>query len=171
MEWIPVGKIGKPHGLKGELKFHPFVDEEMLNAIERLRLKGKGGGYRELRLERLRGTATRLIAQFAGMSRIEDVEPLVGAEVEACREDFPSLPEGEYYWFEVEGLRVYDEEDRYFGKVMEIIRTGSNDVYVVRDGSKELLLPMIDSVVKKIDLEEGKLVFHPIEGLLEDTSV
>ncbi|MEE8269716.1 MAG: ribosome maturation factor RimM, partial [Nitrospinaceae bacterium] len=81
------------------------------------------------------------------------------------------LPEGEYYWFQIEGIRVFDEEDRYYGTVNEIIVTGSNDVYVVQDGNKELLLPMIDSVVKSIDLKENKLVFHIIEGLLEDHPV
>ena len=66
---------------------------------------------------------------------------------------------------------MYDEAGYYHGDIEEIIRTGSNDVYVVRDGKRELLLPMIDSVIKTIDLEEGKLIFHPLEGLLEDPSV
>ena len=74
-------------------------------------------------------------------------------------------------WFQIEGLKVYDEEGHYYGNIEEIIRTGSNDVYVVRDDEKELLLPMIDSVVKIIDLEAGKLIFHPVEGLLEDTPI
>ena len=89
----------------------------------------------------------------------------------ALRAYFKALPDGEYYWFEIEGLNVYDEEGDYYGQVVEIIKTGSNDVYVVQDGKKEVLLPMIDSVVKVIDLEQGKLVFKNIEGLIEDTPV
>ena len=96
---------------------------------------------------------------------------MVGRSLEIYSEDFQPLPEGEYYWFQIEGLQVFDEEGRYYGTVNEIIVTGSNDVYVVQDGDKELLLPMIDSVVKSIDLEENKLIFHIIEGLLEDHPV
>jgi 16S rRNA processing protein RimM len=81
------------------------------------------------------------------------------------------LPDDEYYWFEIKGLRVYDHDGHYYGNIEEIIRTGSNDVYVVRDDKRELLLPMIDSVVKKIDLKAGELIFYPVEGLLEDTPV
>ena len=96
---------------------------------------------------------------------------LAGMTVYASREEFPDLPEDEYYWFQIIGLEVYNEDGRYYGRIEEIIRTGSNDVYVVRDDKKELLLPMIDTVVKTVDLEAGKLIFHPVEGLLEDTPV
>ncbi len=82
------------------------------------------------------------------------------------REEFDALPDGEYYWFEIVGLHVYDEEGRYYGRVVEIMETGSNDVYVVQDGKKEILLPMIESVVKTIDVKEQKLIFHVVEGLL-----
>ena len=51
---------------------------------------------------------------------------------------------------------------------MSVIATGSNDVYVVSDGKKEILLPMIDPVIRKIDLKEQKMIFHIVEGLLEE---
>ena len=105
------------------------------------------------------------------MDSIEVASNLAGQALYLSRDKFPDLPENEYYWFQVEGLKVYDEVGHYHGDIEEIIRTGSNDVYVVRDGKRELLLPMIDSVVKTIDLEARKLIFHPLEGLLEDTSV
>ena len=88
-----------------------------------------------------------------------------------AREDFEILPEGEYYRFEIEGLKAYDNTGRYYGVVVEVIATGSNDVYVVRDEGKEWLSPMIDSVVKTIDLGKGKLIFHCVEGLFEETPI
>ena len=104
------------------------------------------------------------------MDSIEDASLLTGQTLYISQDKFPELPEDEYYWFQIEGLKVFDESGRYYGNIEEIIRTGSNDVYVVRDDEKELLLPMIDSVVKVINLEEGKLIFHPMEGLLDDTA-
>ena len=88
-----------------------------------------------------------------------------------AREDFELLPEGEYYRFEIEGLKAYDNTGRYYGVVEEVIATGSNDVNVVRYEDKEWLIPMIDSVVEAIDLEKGKLIFHCVEGLFEETPV
>ena len=69
------------------------------------------------------------------------------------------------------GLKVFDDTGKYYGVVEEVVITGSNDVYVVRDEGKEWLIPLIDSVVQTIDLEQGKLIFHCVEGLFEDTPV
>mgnify|MGYP003329698387 FL=1 len=88
-----------------------------------------------------------------------------------ARKDFEPLPEGEFYRFEIEGLKVFNDTGKYYGVVEEIVETGSNDVYVVRGEGKEWLIPMIDSVVQTIDLEQGKLIFHCVEGLFEDTPV
>ena len=96
---------------------------------------------------------------------------MAGREVLVAREDFESLLEGEYYRFEIEGLKVFDDTGKYYGVIEDIIETGSNDVYVVRENDKEWLVPMIDSVVQSIDLEQGKLIFHCVEGLFEDTPV
>ena len=172
MDWVPVGNITKTHGLKGEVKLKPSItDLNLVQGSHRVRMVGDDGEPMETVLEKVRGQGGRWIVKFKDYKTIEDAQTLVGYTLEIFREDFPSLPEGEYYWFQIEGLRVFDEEGRFYGSVTEIIATGSNDVYVVQDGGKELLLPMIDSVVKSIDLVENKLIFHIIEGLLEDHPV
>ena len=172
MEWVAVGKLSKTHGLQGEFKIHPFItDEGILKEIRHAKLTGKNVADTEVEVESVRGHMARPIVKFKGLDSIESASPLAGRTLYVRRDDFQALPEGEYYWFEIEGLKVYDEEGRCYGSVVEIIETGSNDVYVVRDVQKEILLPMIDSVVKTIDLEQGKLVFHKVEGLIEDTPV
>ena len=173
MDWVSVGYITKTHGLKGEVKLKPMVvDPNMVLGARRTRIVGEDGSSVETELEKVRGQGGRWIVKFKDFKTIEQAEQdLVGRSVEIYCEDFRSLPEGEYYWFQIEGLQVFDEAGRCYGTINEIIVTGSNDVYVVQDGDKELLLPMIDSVVKSIDLKENKLVFHIIEGLLEDYPV
>ena len=172
MDWVPVGYITKTHGLKGEVKLRPLLnDPSLVQDVRRARIVGDDGVSVEAVLEKVRGQGGRWIVKFKDFKTIEQAQDLVGRSLEVYREDFQSLPEGEYYWFQIEGLQVFDEEGRYYGTVNEIIVTGSNDVYVVQDGDKELLLPMIDSVVKSIDLKENKLIFHIIEGLLEDYPV
>ena len=173
MNWIPVGKVTKTHGLKGDLKFYPSMDDKWIAKVKIIRLSRDNPvqNFSECHIQSIRGKDTPLIIKFKKIDSIEDAVGLVGQTLYVLQEEFPDLPKDEYYWFQIEGLRVFDEDGRFYGNIEEIIRTGSNDVYVVRDDEKELLLPMIDSVVKTIDLEAGKLIFHPVEGLLEDAPV
>ncbi len=172
MDWVPVGHITKTHGLKGEVKLKPsLTDPSLVQDVRRARIVGDDGDSVETVLEKVRRQGGRWIVKFKDFKTIEQAQDLVGRSLEVYCEDFQPLPEGEYYWFQIEGLQVFDEAGRYYGTVNEIIVTGSNDVYVVQDGDKELLLPMIDSVVKSIDPKENKLIFHIIEGLLEDYPV
>jgi 16S rRNA processing protein RimM len=173
MDWESIGKITKTHGLKGELKFHPSIDETWIVGLKQVRLSFKSAleDFADYDIQSIRGKDRPFIIKFQGVDNLEIANNLAGQALYVSRDKFPDLPENEYYWFQVEGLKVYDEVGNYYGDVEEIIRTGSNDVYVVRDGKRELLLPMIDSVVKIIDLEARKLIFHPLEGLLEDASV
>ena len=167
MDWIPVGRVTRTHGLKGELKFFPAdQDDLVVQKDQQIRL-----GETTFKIKSVRGVKSPFIVKFEGVDSIEAAQSLSGQEVLVAKEDFESLPEGEYYRFEIEGLKAFDDTGKYYGVIEEIIATGSNDVYVVRGDGKEWLVPMIDSVVQNIDLEEGKLVFHCVEGLFEDTPV
>ena len=167
MDWIPVGRVTRTHGLKGELKFFPAdQDDLVVQKDQQIRL-----GETTFKIKSVRGVKSPFIVKFEGVDSIEAAQSLSGQEVLVAKEDFESLPEGEYYRFEIEGLKAFDDTGKYYGVIEEIIATGSNDVYVVHGDGKEWLVPMIDSVVKNIDLEEGKLIFHCVEGLFEDTPV
>ena len=167
MDWIPVGRVTRTHGLKGELKFFPAdQDDLVVQKDQQIRLDET-----TFKIKSVRGVKSPFIVKFEGVDSIEAAQSLSGQEVLVAKEDFESLPEGEYYRFEIEGLKAFDDTGKYYGVIEEIIATGSNDVYVVRGNGKEWLVPMIDSVVQNIDLEEGKLIFHCVEGLFEDTPV
>ncbi len=172
MEWVSVGKFTKTHGLKGELKFHLFWDDpEIITEIKKGLLKNLCELESKIQIEQIRTQGKKWIVKIEGCDSIDDAKTFVGHTLKISNIYFPPLPEGEFYWFEIEGLKVFDESGRYHGIITEIIATGSNDVYVVKNEDKELLLPMIDSVVKTIDLEKKVLIFHVIEGLLEDHPV
>jgi len=167
MDWISVGKLARTHGLKGELKFYPHDPE----GVERLSGQTVRLEETEFKVQSIRGANVPFIIKLEGIDDIDVAKPFTGKEVLANRENLEPLPEGEYYRFEIEGLEVFDEDGQSYGVIADIIPTGSNDVYVVRNGDREWMLPMIDSVVKSIDLKQGKLIFHRIEGLVEDTPV
>jgi len=172
MKWVPVGKLTRTHGLKGEFKFRPLsAEQDALLGLKHLKVQGSQEKETELKLESLRGHPSNFIIKFRGIDSIEDAKALAGQSVFALESEFPELPAGDYYRFQIEGLAVYDLDGRYYGRVEDIIETGSNDVYVVRDGDREILIPMIDWVVKSIDINEKKLIFENVEGLIEDSPV
>ncbi len=164
-DWAPFGKIAKPHGLKGELKFYPFVSNPNLYKDVKTVAFENQNPIREIQIESIRGAKAPYIIKLKGWDSIESSSELRGTVLLAPRDEFQSLPECSYYWFEIEGLEVYDIQGVYHGRVEEVMETGSNDVYVVRNGKKELLLPAIDWVVKEVDLEDNRLTFEFIEGL------
>ena len=84
-------------------------------------------------------------------------------------EDLWPLPDGSYYHFQIVGLTVFTVDGVPLGEVVDILETGSNDVYVIRDDEgKEHLLPALKDVVKDIDLEKGLMLVQPLPGLLEE---
>jgi len=174
MDWAPFAKLARTHGLKGELKLHPFfTDPDLCRPGDSVLLAGDAAddAGREYCVESMRGAAAAPIVKFAGCDSIETAKTLRGLTVFVPRKNFKPLAEGRYYWFEVQGLEAYDEAGKYYGRISEVIETGSNDVYVVTGGGRELLLPAIDWVIKSVDLQRNKLVFHIVEGLFEETAV
>ncbi|MBI5379769.1 MAG: 16S rRNA processing protein RimM, partial [Nitrospirae bacterium] len=107
---------------------------------------------------------------FAGCETSEAARSLVGGVIQIPDSEIPPLPEGQFYHFELLGLKVYTVEGAYLGEVTEIFPTGSNDVYVVRDGPRETLIPAIRNVIRVIDLRGKRMVIHPLPGLLGDAA-
>ena len=98
------------------------------------------------------------------VSRTES-ERYAGAEIWVKKDDLQSLEEGEYYCYQLIGKKIVTLEGEHLGIVVDVISTGSNDVYVVKDGEDEILIPAIDDVVKEIDLEKGIIKIVLLEGL------
>ena len=165
-KFVLVGEVVRPQGIKGKLKVRPLADPDVFSAANGVYLeKGKepAAYYKVLSSQLHKGAVLLGIEGIDTMSRAEG---LVGSQVFAEISTLEKLPEGEYYWFQIIGLDVLTEEGRLLGKVAEILPTGSNDVYVVRDGSKEYLIPAIEQVVKVIDVLLGRMVISPMKGLL-----
>ena len=107
-----------------------------------------------------------LLLTFKEVGHINDLEPLVGCELFVLREDLPEPEDGSYYWVDIIGLSVETVEGEFLGKVDSIFPTGSNDVYVVKDGKKEILVPALATVLKQVDLDSGIMVVDLPEGLV-----
>ena len=170
-ELIPIGKVWKVRGKRGEVTVAPAPGgAELFAPRKKLFLAGEEG--KTLQIERCQEHKRRLILKFAGYNSIEEVSKLVGKTLFISKEDLPSLPPDEYYRFQLIGMRVVDETGKVIGKVVNIIEVrGGTDILVVAEGEKEYLIPAVKSYFVKIDLKNSLLVSKPPEGLLEINAV
>lgn len=146
-------------------------DEGSWHRAPRLYLRaGRGQGQQAFKVREVRPHKGFLLVQLQGVATIEDAERLRGAEVFVEKAGLTKA-DGEFFWYEIIDLRVFSATQEYLGKVTDIIRTGSNDVYVVREGDREILIPAVEEVVKEIDLKGGKMIVSPLGGLLESNEV
>ncbi|MDX1764488.1 MAG: ribosome maturation factor RimM [bacterium] len=166
-EWIIVGILFRSHGIRGEVKVYPLTDTlERFLDLSDVVIEDSSGQRHDARIDRVRVHRDRLILHFAGKDCIEEIEPFVKGRILIHRSQAVPLGEGRYYHADIIGLTVVTETGKALGTVEEILETGSNDVYVVRQGGKEVLVPAIEEVVREIDLQGGTMVVHILEGLL-----
>jgi 16S rRNA processing protein RimM len=158
---VAIGRIGAPWGIHGDLKVQPLTDfQERFQPGAVLWVRA---GRREVR--RSRWSRGFVCLGLVGVESRDAAEELRGALLEVPEAELMPLPEGEYYRFQIIGLDVQTPDGTLLGQVAEILSTPSNDVYVVRGGPRELLLPAIEDVVKQVDLEAGRLIVEPLQEL------
>ena len=166
-EFLVVGKLGKPHGVRGEIVMDVYTDfpERLQQGVTVF----IGAVHLPLLVNKCRPHTRGLLMSFDGYQAREEVAELRNQLVHVRTADRPSLDEGEYYHHELLGLQMIDEEERTLGTVERILETGANDVYVVKDeNGAELLIPAIEPVILKIDLKKNQILFRALPGLLPD---
>lgn len=167
-ELVPVGKIVGTHGVRGLLKLFSYSgNAQSLQAAKTAFLKGKDGILREFELTRVSSHTSGFIIGFAGFTDINQVEFLNGSELCLQESQLPPLEEDEYYWRDLLGISVITDQGVTLGTIADIFETGSSDVYVVRGGEKEYLIPAIADVVAKVDIQNKTMIITPLEGLLD----
>jgi 16S rRNA processing protein RimM len=161
-----VGKIVGTHGIRGDLKVLSYADsldafapgKELVFSRE----KKPAGSFT---VTSCRPHKSVILLAIDGITSIETAKAWVGCQVCTEKDSLPPLEEGVYYWYQIIGMKVFTTDDMPLGHVEAIFPTGSNDVYVVRDGKKEVLVPAIDSVVLHIDVNEKVMTVDLPEGL------
>lgn len=166
MDLITIGRIIRPHGIDGTLKVLPLTDfPQHFESLEILYLIK--GGISKTSLEKARFHKGYVFIKISQCCDRDMAEQWTGADIAIDSKDLWPLQDGEYYHFQIQGLKVITDTGECLGEVKEIIPTGGNDVYVVRNGRSECLLPAIREVVKSIDLENNVMIVHLLEGLID----
>ncbi len=168
--YVVIGHVVRPHGIRGELRVTPDTDFPSRMPDLRAVLFVKAGRVTPVHLDGVRPHGREFLIKARGIDSIDAANRWRGAEVAVLPTQVAPLSPGQHYVFEVVGLRVETEQGEVLGTVAEILRTGSNDVYVVRGTRGEVLIPAIASVVITVDVPGGRLVVRPLAGLLEGRS-
>lgn len=166
MDLLEIGKIVKTHGLAGRMKVVSYLEsDEILESLEDVFVRH---GEQKANLKKVKDvkiSKKHFLLELEGVEDIDTANALVGCRVLVPSDKLEKLPEGEYYWRDILGLDVVTEDGEILGRIEKIFPTGSNDVYVCTGGEREILLPAIADVIRKIDIEDGRMVVRLLEGL------
>ena len=167
---LKVGKIVNTHSLKGEVKVISSTDfeEERFKKGSKLLITRGNQLIREVIVESYRNHKNFLLVKFEGIDSVEEAEKLKNLQIKIDSDEVGELEENEFYFHEIIGCQVFDENDRNLGEIIDILTPGANDVWVIKgEEGKEILIPYIEDVVKKIDITSKKVNIEVMEGLID----
>jgi len=166
-EFITIGKVVSTQSNKGEVKVLPLTDStDRFKNLDTVFLRNINN-LTTLNIEKIRIKENAVILKLKDIENIEEAKTIVGSFLEVERKNAVKLPKDTYFIFEIIGLEVYTENNIFLGKVENVISTGSNDVYIVKDkNKKELFIPAIREVVKNINLEKKRITIKMVDGLI-----
>lgn len=167
-ERLVVGRIAKAHGIRGEVAVEAVSDAPgRFEPGSRMTAGGSGRQDRELTVAAARPHQGRLLIHFEEVADRTAAEALHGAVLSIPSEEARALPEWSFYPHQLEGLTVLDEQGETLGRMVRVEETPANDLWVVDDGAREVLVPAVRAIVRTVDLDAGTIVLAPPEGLFD----
>ena len=163
-EYLMIGIIRRPHGIRGDVLLDIYTDyPERIADLEHVYL---GDSYRPYTVSGARQHTKGLLLKLTDITDRDQADILRGQTVYISMDDAVPLDEGEFYLFQLTNIRVVTEDGEELGRVTDVIETGANDVYVVTDGDGgEILLPAIPEVIKDVDIDRHVMTIHLMDGL------
>ncbi len=168
-DYIPIGKIIKPHGVRGELKLKPLTNvDEIFENLKNVFIYAEENrkSFKSTIID-IRKVGKGFIIFLDGINNISLAERLRNFYVCIKKSHLPDLDEGEYFFYQVLDSEVYDEDQQFIGKVAEIIETGAKNVLVIQREENhriiENLIPIVDEFIIRMDLDNGKIFVKVLE--------
>jgi 16S rRNA processing protein RimM len=168
-EWVTIGQIVALFGVRGDLKVLPQTD--ISNRFAQLREVFLGPDHRRYRIIKASPyKGGMLLLRLAHVESANDAAPLVGLAIMIPLSQIAPLPPDHYYIHDLIGLRVESTSGQTLGVIVDVLATGSNDVYVVRETKtgRDVLVPAVKEMVRRVDIPAGLLVIEPLPGIFDD---
>ena len=163
---ITIGEVVKTRGLRGCLKVLSFVDTADISAeLEFVYVQDNSEQRKFFNLSKIDISGKFLFIELVTIDNVDLAKTFVGYKIVIPRSMLKELPDGEYYWRDIIGLNVYNEEGKLLGRIESVFPTGSNDVYVCKGEEREILLPAIAEVIQFIDIDKKVMKVKLMEGL------
>lgn len=164
-EFLEIGKVVGTHGVRGMVRIQPWSDDgEFLTGFKKFYLDN---GKTKIEMSKIAPHGNVVIAAVKGVDSIEDAENLRGQVLYIKRDD-AHLPEGRYFVSEIIGTQVFDADtDKILGVLSEVSPTGANDVWHIKSGDKEYLVPAIPDVIVNVDIDNDKIIIRPLKGIFD----
>lgn len=168
-ELLQVGVVTQTHGIHGEVKVFPTTDDAgRFRDLKKVFLD-TGREKLPLEIQGVKFFKQFVIVKFKGLDTINEVERFRRCPLLVPREDAVPLEEDEYYIADMIGMQVETEDGKAFGILKDVMETGANDVYVIDSISHgEVLVPAIKECIRKVDVAEGKMTVHLMDGLVQE---
>lgn len=164
---LQVGVISSTHGVRGEVKVFPTTDD--VKRFKRLKqvFLDTGREHLTLEIEGVKFFKQFVILKFKGIDNINDIEKYKGKSLLVDRANAVKLRRNEYFVADMIGLTVYTDDGEELGTLKDVMETGANDVYII-DSPKygEVLVPAIKQCILDVDIENGEMMIHLLEGLV-----
>ncbi|WFD08968.1 ribosome maturation factor RimM [Tepidibacter hydrothermalis] len=166
LEYFNIGQIVKVQGLKGEMRIYPLTDyKERFEEIKWVYISDDTKTKYEIEKVRYKGNV--VILKIKGIDSINDAEKLIKKYLKIPRENARELEEDEYFISDLIGIKAYTVDGEYVGVLDEVLQTGANDVYLIKnDENKEILIPALKKFVPELSIEDKKMIIDPIEGMM-----
>jgi len=163
-----LGKVIKPHGLRGLLRVWSYArSEASFLAAGSVFLRSAGGEVDEYTVVSVKPHKKFFLMALEGLDSVEKAEAYRGAEIFVKREVLRTEGEDEFFWHEIVGLQVETEQGEPLGTLRRIIPTAGHDIWVAEGPRGEILIPAVFEVVRRVDLEGGRVLIRPVEGLID----
>jgi 16S rRNA processing protein RimM len=165
---LVIGRITKPHGIGGEVRVTPFTESpRVFTQYDRIYLRLPDGEPRLMMVRAARPHKNAVLLKLEDVENRDQAEEIIGADLLIQREWLPDPDEDEYYWIDLIGLRVFTENGGTLGNVTNLIAGSEDDLLVIKDDKREILLPFRNEIIREVDLDQGRIVVDPPEGLLD----
>lgn len=165
-DYLQIGEIVNTHGVRGDVKVYPYTDDiTRFSELSSLLIERPGKDREQVKITGAKYFKNMVILHLKGVESMNDAEKLRGSRLFVERADAAPLGENEYYIADLIGLSVVTDEGETLGELKDVLVTGANDVYLVRDrdyknNKKEYLLPAIKDCILNVDLEKGVVLVH-----------
>ena len=163
---LEIGEVVRPHGLKGRIKAKSYlVSKGSTHRLDEVFIRKSKEPVVRFRIKTLQVERKILFLELEGIEDVDAAARLVGCQILISPDKLEKLPEDEYYWHELRGLRVMTETGQSLGRIESIVPGENHDVYVCAGNELEILLPAIGEVIRKVDIDAGVMVVRLLKGL------